>query len=192
MSRSSGSERPVSRQQTAIIVIVLAVLWLGFSGKLDALHLGYGAFSVTLVVWVTRNLMVSMPSSDANVFLSRIHWATAFVYPFWLLWRILAANIAVAKLVLSPRLAIDPVLIQLDTPMTGAMAQVVLGNSITLTPGTITLEAEHGRFVIHALQRESARELQPIGRRVSRLFGESENEPQFLKLLNSDEGSEHA
>ncbi len=101
MSRSSGSERPVSRQQTAIKVIVLSVLWLVFSGKLDALHLGYGAFSVTLVVWVTRNLMVSMPSSDANVFLSRIHWATASVYPFWLLWRILAANIAVAKLVLT-------------------------------------------------------------------------------------------
>ena len=192
MSPSPGSGRTRARRHTVIEVIVLSTLWLAFSGKFDALHLSYGVFSVALVAWVTRDLMVSRQSDDDNRFLSRVHWPTAFAYPFWLLWQILVANIEVAKLVLSPRMAIDPVLVQLDTAMTGAIAHVALGNSITLTPGTITLEADRGRFVVHALHRDSSNGLQPMERRVSRSFGESLDGPHRLEFLDAGEGTGRA
>ena len=190
MSRSPGSARPMSLQHTIIKVIVLSVLWLSFSGKVDALHLGYGAFSVALVVWATRDLMLSKHASDASVSQSRIHWPTALTYLPWLLWQILIANIAVAKLILSPRLAIDPVLVQLDTVITSGTAPVVFGNSVTLTPGTITLEAERGRFLIHALQRDAVDGLLPVARRVSRLFGEPETGSQRLTFHESSDETE--
>lgn len=192
MSGSPGSGRPVPRRHIIIKVIVLSALWLAFSGKLDALHLAYGVFSVALVTVSTHNLLEPVHREDSGGGLAQIHWPTALTYPFWLLWQILVANIDVAKLVLSPRMAIDPVLVQLDTPMTGPMSHAALGNSITLTPGTITLEADRGRFVVHALHRDSSAGLQPMERRVARTFGESQDGPHRLEFLEAGEGTGRA
>lgn len=192
MNRASGSGHPGPKRHTVIEIVVLGVLWLVFSGKLDALHLGYGVFSVGLVAWITRDLMVSRSGAHDNAFLRQVHWPTTLTYPFWLLWQVLVANIEVAKLVLSPRIAIDPVLVQMDTPITGSAAHVALGNSITLTPGTITLEADRGRFVVHALHRSSSSGLQPMQRRVCRSFGESQDGPRRIDILGPGEGTGRA
>ena len=160
---------------TTIEIVVLSVLWLLFSGKLDALHLTYGAISVALVVVMSRSLIVSRENPDENEFLSRVNWGAALVYPFWLLWRVVVANIQVAKVILHPSLPIDPKVIRFDTPLRSAMSKVTLGNSITLTPGTFTLEILGGTFVVHAIDGPSASGLEEgvMQSKVAEVFGES-------------------
>ncbi len=76
-------------------------------------------------------------------------------YVPWLLWRILLSGWHVAYLVLHPRMPIDPKLIRHTISLKDEAAIVLLGNSITLTPGTITVEAIAGELVIHAIDDDA-------------------------------------
>lgn len=62
----------------------------------------------------------------------------------------MVANVQVARLVLDPRLPIDPVVVRYEAPFSGDLAITTLGNSITLTPGTVTLDVA-GRALVAAL-----------------------------------------
>jgi multicomponent Na+:H+ antiporter subunit E len=66
--------------------------------------------------------------------------------------QIIMANLQVAYLVLHPKMPIEPVLLLFRTRMRKGIAQVTLGNSITLTPGTITASLENGKYIIHTLK----------------------------------------
>ncbi len=74
------------------------------------------------------------------------------LYIPWLVLQIIMANVQVAYLVLHPKMPIEPVLLLFRTRMRKGIAQVTLGNSITLTPGTITISLEDGRYIIHNLK----------------------------------------
>jgi multicomponent Na+:H+ antiporter subunit E len=153
-------------------VAVLAALWLLFSGKLDALHLGFGVLSVGLVVILTRRVRLE----DTRVVRSRapaaMRWGAALRYPFWLLKEVAVANLQMARLILHPRLPIDPVLVRFDSALESALARVVLGNSITLTPGTLTLDIEGREFLVHAITEDSASgtSLGAMQRKVAHVF----------------------
>ena len=190
MSPTHRNNRTIFRWYTVTKAIVLFSLWLTLSGKVDALHLGYGVASVTVVMWITRDLMLTKLSPSDSAALAHTRWAAALTYPCWLLGQIVWANIAVAKLILSPRMSIAPTFLQLNTPTSSSIPQVILGNSITLTPGTVTLEADHGRFVIHALQKHSTDSLQALAKRVSDLFGEPTNGPIQVTTFDTEKGSE--
>lgn len=77
----------------------------------------------------------------------------------WLFWEIVLASIYVAKVVLHPRMPIEPRIIEFDTKLKENLSMVTLGNSITVTPGTITVDIRDGRFLVHALTQEVANEL---------------------------------
>jgi multicomponent Na+:H+ antiporter subunit E len=66
----------------------------------------------------------------------------------------------VAKLILKPSLPISPTVVVLQAEAKTDVGQVILGNSITLSPGTVTLDVHEGKILIHCLTIESARELQ--------------------------------
>jgi len=147
------------------LFVVCFVLWLLLSGHWDAVHVGLGAAASTLVVWLNRGQEDITAAVRA---LPRVLW-----YVSWLLGEIVRSNLAVARIVLDPRLPIDPVVVRLRPPMRGALAMTTLANSITLTPGTITLDAEDGELTVHALTPGGLDEIESVmARRVAWVFGE--------------------
>lgn len=130
------------------LFVVCFVLWLLLSGHWDAVHVGLGAAAAALVAWLNHGEEDVTPLAQA---LPRMAW-----YVPWLLVEIVRANLAVMRIVLDPRLPIDPVVVRVSVPLPGALAVTTLANSITLTPGTITLDAEDGELTVHALEPGSA------------------------------------
>jgi len=171
---SSPARRRSLALRTGLKTAVLALLWVVFSGKLDALHLGFGALSVGIVLFLTGS-----PATEASVSpgsaLHRVRWRRAAVYPFWLLREVALANLQVLRLILHPRLPIDPVVVRFDSALESPLAKVVFGNSITLTPGTLTLDIDGQRFMVHAITEDSASPtaLGAMQRRVAEAFGDA-------------------
>jgi len=91
----------------------------------------------------------------------------------WLLGEIARSSLEVARVVLSRKLRLSTEVIELDVRSLDQVDQVLLGNSITLTPGTLTLEAHNDKLVVHALTAEGARSLRggEMKRRVAALHG---------------------
>jgi multicomponent Na+:H+ antiporter subunit E len=130
------------------LFVVSFALWLLLSGHWDGVHVGLGAAAAALVAWLNRGEEDVTRLAQA---LPRMAW-----YVPWLLVEIVRANLAVMRIVLDPRLPIDPVVVRVRAPLRGALAVTTLANSITLTPGTITLDAEDDQLTVHALEAGGA------------------------------------
>ena len=95
------------------------------------------------------------------------------LYVPWLLWAIVKANLDVARRILTFRLPISPRLIRVKASQKSDLGQVIYANSITLTPGTVSVDLQDGTILVHALTRECAEDLQEgeMDRRVAALEG---------------------
>lgn len=91
---------------------------------------------------------------------SRMAWFAIVSYWPWLIKEIILSGWTVTKLILHPRLPISPTLIEFVPSQKTDLGLVVHANSITLTPGTIAIEVEPGRMLVHALTRDGAGGLQ--------------------------------
>ncbi len=150
----------------ALTFAVCAVFWLLLTDHRTPLSLGLGAAAALLVAWA---------NADAGPLRAAIRVAPRLLaYLPWLLKEIAVANLQVVRVVLDPRLPIDPVVVRLPTSLASDEALATLGNSITLTPGTVTLDVDGSTLVVHALTADGARSLQAgdMVRRVARVFGE--------------------
>lgn len=127
--------------------------WLVLSGMFDGLHTGLGLVCTAGVALLSRQMqLVSLRAGEGETqHLASTSLHRQFFYSFWLLREIAVANWQVVKIVLDPKLPIDPALIHFDSDVTSDLGITILANSITLTPGTITVEVEQGEFLIHAL-----------------------------------------
>ncbi len=143
----------------AIQAALLFALWLVLSGMFDALHLAYGVFSVALVLLLNHrlHLLPLLPGESATEHAIILH--RLFFYLLWLLWQIVQSGVYVAYLVMHPQLPINPRIVRFRSLQPNVQARVILGNSITLTPGTITVEVEGDRFTVHALTKKAAEDL---------------------------------
>ena len=96
-----------------------------------------------------------------------------FVYAIWLIKEIVLANIDVARRVLDPRLPIRPRLIRVKASQTGDLGRVIYANSITLTPGTVSVDMQGDEITVHALTADAADEDKSgeMDRRVTELEG---------------------
>ncbi|MEL7429738.1 MAG: Na+/H+ antiporter subunit E [Pseudomonadota bacterium] len=134
--------------RTLIGATGLAILWLLMSGLWDKpLILAFGVASIALSVWIGKRI----DAADGEKLRYTLMPFATFRYILWLLAEIGKSNIAVSKLILSGK---DPERQKLFmTPVTckSELAQVMFANSITLTPGTITVETEDEQFIVHAL-----------------------------------------
>ena len=81
------------------------------------------------------------------------------IYWCWLLKEIFVANIYVCRLILSPSMPISPTVIALRSSQSSDLARVIFANSITLTPGTVTIDVDGDITEVHALTIEAARSL---------------------------------
>ncbi len=151
---------------------VLFAVWLLLSGHYDPLTLSYGVFSCALVVVISTRMDVA----DREGQPLHLTWS-ALVYWPWLLWQIILANIDVSRRVLSPSLPISPTMIRVKASQKSDLGQVIYANSITLTPGTISVDVTGGEILVHALTREGALALEDgeMDRRVTVMAGEAES-----------------
>lgn len=106
------------------------------------------------------------------------------LYTPWLLWEIVLANLYVAYLVLHPRLPVQPSLVQFETSLHSESAQILLAQSITLTPGTVTVDVSEGVFMVHCLSVKSREGMEDgsIQRKVAGIF--SEPAPERVELTD--------
>ncbi len=151
-----------------LTAVILFALWLVLSATFDPVHMIVGAVVAALVAWL----------NPALPHMRRVHWLAAFAYQPWLLGRILKSGIHVSRLILDPKLPISPELIRHQTKFKSDGELVALGNSITLTPGTITVEVAPGELIVHAIDDESRKDLLD-GRfeaKISRVFEPKEDE----------------
>ncbi len=138
-----------------ITFLLMFCLWFILSGKTEPLLLILGIISALIVGFWSRNLVFQefKFSRELKIFCRFLKYIP------WLLYQIALANFHVLYLVFHPRMKelIDPQVITFDTSLKKDMAIVTLANSITLTPGTITISANiEGRFKVHALDKTLA------------------------------------
>ena len=105
-----------------------------------------------------------------------IHWRLvlrSILYLPWLVLEVIKANLQVSRIILSRRIRISPRLIRLNATQKSELGQVIFANSITLTPGTVTLNVQDGELLVHALTEATANDLHEgeMNRRVRALEG---------------------
>jgi multicomponent Na+:H+ antiporter subunit E len=145
------------------LATLLFVFWVVLSGKFDAFHLSIGTASAVCIALGTQSLLLRPPAivPDDRHPLTAISWGRLLLYVPWLAWQVVLSSLQVAWLVLHPKLPISPCVVRFETPLPHELARLTLANSITLTPGTITLDVEGDTFVVHALTQSSAAALTP-------------------------------
>jgi multicomponent Na+:H+ antiporter subunit E len=132
--------------------------WLVFSGRFDPLHIALGVISSALVAMISGDLLFPEPPTRRLPVL----WLRFAGYIPWLLYQILLASLHVLYLTFHPRMKelIDPRIIEFESRLTGDFARTTFANSITLTPGTITVNVTVlGKFRVHCLDAPSAQGL---------------------------------
>ncbi|MBN2491270.1 MAG: Na+/H+ antiporter subunit E [Planctomycetes bacterium] len=142
--------------RTVYLFAVLLVFWLALSGHYTAFLIGAGVFSCALVVYLARRKGVFEVKGGHPV---HPLLTGAITYWPWLFGQIVLANIDVFWRVWHPRLPIDPRLVRVPYRTTTDLHTTLYANSITLTPGTITLAVEEGEFLVHALSAASEKGL---------------------------------
>lgn len=134
--------------------LILIAAWLLWSGFFKPLLLGLGLFSVMVTVLLAYRMNYFHSGLYAMNFSFRL-----VRYWLWLAWEILISSLKVTQIALSPRLPISPTVVDIEAKSTDAVDMVILGNSITLTPGTLALDVYEGRILVHALTREGGDEI---------------------------------
>ena len=140
--------------------VVLMVVWLAWSGIYETLLISFGVISVALTVLSSR-LLTSIDNEGQPLSLG----ARPFWYVPWLLKEIVVANIDVIKRILHPKLndeaaqIISPTWIKVSAKQKTRLGRTLFANSITLTPGTVSVDVGEDYIWVHALSKEGAESL---------------------------------
>ncbi len=138
---------------------VLFVLWLLLSESFSVFHVTVGLSAAFLVALFRTGLR-----SERDYL---IRWSKVALYAPWLFGRMLVSAVHVSYLILHPRLPIKPVLFRHRASLGSEEAALLMGNSITLTPGTVTVEADSQELIVHALDEKSTEDV--ISQRLERM-----------------------
>jgi multicomponent Na+:H+ antiporter subunit E len=144
----------------------LFALWLLLSGHYGPLLLSVGLLSVALVVTITARMQAVDPALTRCSIRAWRYWP-------WLALEVVKANIDVGRRILAPRMDISPRFFRLKAGQKTDLGKVIYANSITLTPGTVTVDVSGEELLVHALTREAAAALEEgeMDRRVRELEG---------------------
>ena len=150
----------------------MMAFWILLSGKFDVFHLSLGVISCLIVAHISKDLIFSEKGKKG-----RLAEAFRFIAYFpWLIYQIILANLTVAYLALHPKMIerINPQIIWFKSGLKKEISLVTLGNSITLTPGTITVRIVDGEFYVHTLNPESIEMItEKMEKRVAYIFNET-------------------
>ncbi len=156
---------------SVLVFILLMVNWVIFSGLLDAFHLTLGILSCLLVTRLSADLVFENHAMSMG---QRAGQAGRLAcYLAWLLWQVVLSNMHVLKLALTSAGAkdIQPRMVRFKTKLKTDFGKYALANSITLTPGTVTVRIEGDVFTVHAISKFAADGLTgDMEARVARVF----------------------
>lgn len=148
---------------------LLIVSWLLWSGHFEPLMLVFGLTSVLFVYWLLGRLgVLEHPDEYLSIFLR-----LPFYVP-WLMWQVLLSNLQVARLIWRPTLRTTPAVRRVRATQKTDLGLVIYANSVTLTPGTLSVDAQAGTVLVHALEASSfeGEGFQTMDARVSALEGD--------------------
>lgn len=160
-------------QNAVVTFVILFAFWLLLSGKYDLFHLSLGGICSLFLAWLTHDMLfANVRAGELRTIAGRF-----LAYIPWLIYQIVSANIHVAAVVLSPRQRIDPQILKFATKLESDTSWVTLANSITLTPGTITMDIKDGVFFVHALDKKTADDLKAgvMEDRIAHVFMEADH-----------------
>ena len=158
------------------LALVMFAFWMVLSGRTETKFVVYGILTAVVTTWVTYPLLL-VPNKDG----SKKYYVFGFSIPkmimyfFWLMWQLVLANIDVLLATTGQELNIDPKVVRFRFRADNPMASVILANSITLTPGTVTMNVtDDGVYEIHALTVGAAAGVLDGGmqKKVADLYGE--------------------
>ena len=129
-------------------VLILVLFWLALSGHYNFLLLFLGIVSILGVVYITNRMDEADHEGRQFEYLS---WRF-IVYLFWMVKEIFVANLIVARMILSPNTSLQPTIAKLPVDNMTNMEKVLYANSITLTPGTLTLEVKDDWIEVHTVR----------------------------------------
>ena len=133
--------------------IFFFLVWLIFNGAVTTEIILFGlAVSAAMYIFICKFMNFSVRRDIA--YMRRLPRILQYICV--LVWEIVKANFVVIKLITSSRYELEPVLVRFRTDLKTKQARVVLANSITLTPGTITVSLEEDEYVVHCLDKELA------------------------------------
>lgn len=135
------------------VTLLLCLFWILLSGHFEPLMLGLGLASIALTVFLaTRMKLIDNESYPFNLF---SQFPAFFIY---ILNEIVKANIDVVKRIMTPS-SISPQLVDIPVPQKSDLGRVIYANSITLTPGTVSVALSKDTLTIHALTKKAAEDL---------------------------------
>ncbi len=142
---------PKPLQHSLILGPTLFGIWLLWSGHYTALLISFGIASCAAVVLISWRMENLDEEGQLLLLVPRL-----VIYTPWLMKEIALANIDVARRILHPRLPISPALIRVKCSQELDLARVIYANSITLTPGTVSVDMDDDTITVHALSRTAA------------------------------------
>jgi multicomponent Na+:H+ antiporter subunit E len=141
--------------KSVLLAVFLFAFWLILSGHYTPMLVAAGLGCAMLSLAIAVRLRLVDDEAHAFALLPR-----AVTYWPWLSWEIVKSSWSVAKLVLHPKLPISPTMAVVKTSQRTAAGLATFANSITLTPGTLTVAVnEDGTLLVHALSRDGVRDL---------------------------------
>ena len=133
--------------------IIFSLIWVIFNGQLTFEIAAFGLVIAGLMYAFICKFMGYSPRMDLILF--KKSWLILH-YCFVLVIEIIKANGAVFKMVYSSKYQLEPAVVHFKTDLKSKFAKVLLANSITLTPGTITVSLEDDEYTVHCLDKELA------------------------------------
>lgn len=139
--------KPSKLRDTAVLFVTLMLFWLMLSGKLD---------TDVLTVGAVASLIIALLYRDGLSFFTEFRFTpqamvAGFRYYGYFLRELFKSNLKMAAIVLSPSLPITPGIVKVRTRLKSRMGRLMLANSITLTPGTLTVEMAGEWLYIHCV-----------------------------------------
>ncbi|MBT5241412.1 MAG: Na+/H+ antiporter subunit E [Rhodospirillaceae bacterium] len=140
------------------MAIVLLVFWLTLSGHYTTFLITSGVISAVAIALLAYRMDVADREGHP------IHLGlSALTYWPWLVWQIILSALNVTRIIINPSLPISPTLTRVKMSQKTDVARVTYANSITLTPGTISVDIEGDEILVHAITRDNASDLEAGG-----------------------------
>ena len=146
--------------------MALFVFWILLSGSFELIHLGLGLVFSFAVAWINSGHSHFVPKFRL--------WFRFLLYLPWLFCKIVQSSLNLSKLIFHPALPISPQLIFVNSKLRHRAAIVLLGNSLTLTPGTITAEVNRNNLIIHSMGKDDDVIIRQIESKIAEIFKDEE------------------
>jgi multicomponent Na+:H+ antiporter subunit E len=147
--------KSLSAQSAVVSFIVLMGFWYLMSGFFDLTHTIMGVISVVIVMGVNYKLKRHAYFEGETDVIKDLRFFYIPYYFGWLLVQIVISGVQVAKILLTPSLPIDTSMVRFKVDFPNPHCKMILGNSITLTPGTLTVDIQGDEFIVHAISPAS-------------------------------------